>query len=78
MKAWRFYGFNNMQLDEIPDPLLRAGHVIAEILCVQPSVTEAQLAWPTAFARLPMNKSRIGWRQKHRCSCLVMSFAPEL
>lgn len=66
-----------MQLDEIPDPLLRAGHVIAETLCVQPSVTEAQLAYGIR-TRLPMNKSRIGWRQKHRYSCLVMSFAPEL
>ena len=73
MKAWRFYGFNNMQLDAIPDPLLREGHVIAEILYVPPSVTEAQLA-----GRLPMNKSRIGWRQKQRYSHLVMSFAPEL
>ena len=47
MKAWRFYGFNNMQLDEVPDPLLCQGHVVAEILCVQPSVTEVQLAYGT-------------------------------
>ena len=52
MKAWRFYGFNNMQLDAIPDPLLREGHVIAEILCVQPSVTEAQLAYEQIKNRL--------------------------
>ena len=45
MKAWRFYGFNDMRLDEVPDPVQREGHVIAEILCVQPSVTEAQLAY---------------------------------
>ena len=45
MKAWRFYGFNDMRLDEVPDPVRREGHVIAEILCVQPSVTEAQLAY---------------------------------
>ena len=45
MKAWRFYGFNNMQLDEIPSSLLYQGHVAAEILCVQPSVAEAQLAY---------------------------------
>ena len=76
MKAWRFYGFNNMQLDEIPDPLLRAGHVIAETLCVQPSVTEAQLAY--GIRTLAYEQIRIGWRQKHRYSCLVMSFAPEL
>ena len=36
MKAWRFYGFNDMRLDEVPDPVRREGHVIAEILCVQP------------------------------------------
>ena len=45
MKAWRFYGFNDMRLDKVPDPVRRDGHVIAEILCVQPSVTEAQLAY---------------------------------
>lgn len=44
MKAWRFYGFNDMRLDEVPEPVLRPGHVLVEPLCVQPSVTEAQLA----------------------------------
>ncbi len=55
MKAWRFYGFNDMRLDEVPAPVCRPGHVIAEILCVQPSVTEAQLAFgiPTlAYERI--------------------------
>ena len=44
MKAWRFYGFNDMRLDEVPQPRCGPGQVIAEVLCVQPSVTEAQLA----------------------------------
>lgn len=44
MKAWRFYGFNDMRLDEIPEPRPKPGHVLAKILCIQPSVTEAQLA----------------------------------
>ncbi len=55
MKAWRFYGFGDMRMDEIPTPDLRPGHVLAQILCVQPSVTEAQLAFgiPTlAFERI--------------------------
>ncbi|MCC6537621.1 MAG: zinc-binding dehydrogenase [Bryobacterales bacterium] len=55
MKAWRFYGFNDMRLDDIPVPALRPGHVLAQILVVQPSVTEAQLAFgiPTlAFDRI--------------------------
>ena len=55
MKAWRFYGFNDMRLDEIPEPECRPGHVLVEPLCVQPSVTEAQLAFgiPTlAFDRI--------------------------
>jgi hypothetical protein len=34
-----------MQLDEIPGLLLYQGHVAAEILCVQPSAAEAQLAY---------------------------------
>lgn len=44
MKAWRFYGFGDMRLDDIPVPELRPGWVLVEPLCVQPSVTEAQLA----------------------------------
>ncbi|MEO8659493.1 MAG: alcohol dehydrogenase catalytic domain-containing protein [Bryobacteraceae bacterium] len=45
MKAWRFYGFGDMRMDEIPKPECPPGHVVAEVLCVQPSVTEAQLAF---------------------------------
>jgi len=45
VKAWRFYGFGDMRLDDVPEPLCRPGHVIVEPLCVQPSVTEAQLAF---------------------------------
>jgi threonine dehydrogenase-like Zn-dependent dehydrogenase len=44
MKVWRFYGFGDMRLDDIAEPALCPGHVIVEPLCVQPSVTEAQLA----------------------------------
>ena len=44
MKAWRFYGFNDMRLDEVPLPVPKPGHVVAKIVCIQPSVTEAQLA----------------------------------
>lgn len=55
MKAWRFYGFGDMRLDDVPTPEVRRGHVLAQVLCVQPSVTEAQLAAgiPTlAFERI--------------------------
>ncbi len=45
MRAWRFYGFGDLRLDEVPVPELRPGHVLVEPLCVQPSVTEAQLAF---------------------------------
>jgi threonine dehydrogenase-like Zn-dependent dehydrogenase len=44
MKAWRFYNFNDLRLDDVPAPVLRPGHVLVEPLVVQPSVTEAQLA----------------------------------
>jgi threonine dehydrogenase-like Zn-dependent dehydrogenase len=55
MKAWRFYGFGDMRLDDVPEPVCSPGHVLVEPLCVQPSVTEAQLAQgiPTlAFDRI--------------------------
>ncbi|MCC2669572.1 MAG: L-iditol 2-dehydrogenase, partial [Armatimonadetes bacterium] len=45
MRAWRFYGFGDMRLDEVPVPECRPRHVLVEPLCVQPSVTEAQLAF---------------------------------
>lgn len=44
MKAWRFYNFNDVRLDDIPEPRCGPNQVIVEPLCVQPSVTEAQLA----------------------------------
>src|SRR5947208_149857 len=44
MKAWRFYGFGDMRLDDVPEPECGPAHVIVQPLCVQPSVTEAQLA----------------------------------
>ncbi len=55
MKAWRFYAFGDMRLDDVPEVVARPGHVVVEPLCVQPSVTEAQLAFgiPTlAFANI--------------------------
>jgi threonine dehydrogenase-like Zn-dependent dehydrogenase len=55
MKAWRFHQFNDMRLDEVPEPVCGPGQVVVEPLCVQPSVTEAQLALgiPTlAFDRI--------------------------
>jgi threonine dehydrogenase-like Zn-dependent dehydrogenase len=44
MKAWRFHGFGDMRLDDVAPPICKSGHVLVEPLCVQPSVTEAQLA----------------------------------
>lgn len=55
MKTWRFYAFGDMRLDDVPEPTCGAGHVVVEPICVQPSVTEAQLAQgiPTlAFDRI--------------------------
>jgi len=45
MKAWRFYGFGDMRLDDVPELVCPPRHVLVEPLCVQPSVTEAQLAF---------------------------------
>lgn len=45
MRAWRFYHFGDFRLDEIPEPELKPRHVLVEPLVVQPSVTEAQLAF---------------------------------
>ncbi|HSQ58058.1 MAG TPA: zinc-binding dehydrogenase, partial [Gemmata sp.] len=55
MRAWRFHGFNDMHLEDVPEPVRGPGQVLVEPICVQPSVTEAQLAFgiPTlAFDRV--------------------------
>ena len=61
MKAWRFYAFGDMRLDEIPEPVCRPNHVVVQPLVVQPSVTEAQLAFgiPTlAYDRVKQRLER--------------------
>jgi len=45
MKAWRFHGFGDMRLDDVPEPVCGPTQVLVQPLCVQPSVTEAQLAF---------------------------------
>ena len=45
MKAWRFYDFGDFRLYDIAPPQVLPRHVLVEPLCVQPSVTEAQLAF---------------------------------
>ncbi len=59
MKAWRFYGFGDMRLDDIPPPVCRAAHVVVQPLCVQPSVTEAQLAFGIATLAYDRVKRRL-------------------
>ncbi|MCU0974869.1 MAG: zinc-binding dehydrogenase [Steroidobacteraceae bacterium] len=43
MKAWRVYGYGDMRLDEVPEPLVRPGWVKIRIRVVQPSITETLL-----------------------------------
>src|SRR5688500_10574166 len=59
MKVWRFYGFGDMRLDDVPPPELRPGHVLCQVLCVQPSVTEAQLAFGIPTLAYDMIKRRL-------------------
>jgi threonine dehydrogenase-like Zn-dependent dehydrogenase len=40
MKAWFLVGPNQFQLDDIAEPELKEGYVVAEVLTAQPSVTE--------------------------------------
>ena len=45
MKAWRFHAFGDLRLDDVPEPACPPRRVLVEPLVVQPSVTEAQLAF---------------------------------
>ena len=42
MKAWRFYNFGDMRLEDISIPKVRPGWVLAKVLTLQPSITEVQ------------------------------------
>jgi len=44
MKAWMFYDFGDMRLEEIPDPVAKPGWVVCKVRRVQPSITDAQRA----------------------------------
>jgi threonine dehydrogenase-like Zn-dependent dehydrogenase len=44
VKAWRFHAFNDLRLDDVPEPVAGPRQVVVWPLVVQPSVTEAQLA----------------------------------
>lgn len=43
MKAWRVYGYGDMRLDEVPEPVARPGWVKIRIRVAQPSITETLL-----------------------------------
>jgi hypothetical protein len=73
MKAWRFYGFNDLMLDDIAPPACRHGHVVVKVRCVQPSVTEAQLA--RGIKTFAYDRIKKGSKRKLRCSCLGMNSA---
>ena len=59
MKAWRFYAFSDMRLDDIDMPACPADHVLVEPLVVQPSVTEAQLAFGIPTLAYEQTKRRL-------------------
>lgn len=44
MRAWRWYAFGDMRLDQIPDPQAKPGWVVVKVKVVQASVSEAQRA----------------------------------
>lgn len=44
MKAWVHYGFNDIKLEEIPNPRIKPEHVIVKVKVVQPSITEVLLS----------------------------------
>lgn len=40
MRAWLHYGFNDMRLEEIPDPKIQPKHAKVKVKVIQPSITE--------------------------------------
>lgn len=83
MKAWRFYGFGDLRLDDVPVPDLRPGHVLVKPLCVQPSVTEAQLAFGIRTLAFDKIKKRLETEAPVQlfghefCARIVETFDPD-
>ena len=59
MKAWRFYAFGDMRLDDIELAACPPDHVLVEPLVVQSSATEAQLAFGIPTLAYDHVKSRL-------------------
>ena len=59
MKTWRFYAFGDMRLDDIELAACPPDHVLVEPLVVQPSATEAQLAFGIPTLAYDHVKSRL-------------------
>ena len=81
MKAWRFYGFGDMRLDDVPMPELKPGHVIFKVLCVQTSVTEAQLAFGIRTLAFERIKKRLETEAPvqlfgHEFCCQIVELGP--
>lgn len=43
MRAWVTHGYDDLRLEEVPDPLQRDGWAIVKVNVVQPAITEVQL-----------------------------------
>ena len=83
MRAWRFYGFGDLRLDDVPEPVCRPGHVIVEPLYVQPSVTEAQLAFGIKTLAYEKIKKRLETEAPvqlfgHEFSARIVEVAPDV
>lgn len=60
MKAWRFYDFGDLRLEELPMPKVRPGWVLLKIRVIQLSVTEAMLAKGVPSIGFEAIKKRLG------------------
>lgn len=43
MKAWVTYGYEDMRLEEVPEPEVKKDYVVLKVLAVQPAITETLL-----------------------------------
>ena len=45
MRSWQVYDLNDMRLEDVPVPALKAGWALVKVKGVQPSITEIQRFW---------------------------------
>ena len=77
MKAWRFYGFGDLRLDDVPEPDCPPGACRWSSRCASSRASPRHNSH-SAFPRWPTSASSGGWKPMRRSNFSGTSSAPEI